>query len=119
MLNIRVRSTGEWVSGAAWDSGGKICAAKTGEGILLILPREVAGAVPDVAPPPPALETGAVDDPEGLFRFLREAGLVWLDGLRRVEEMGSPGVLLLKRVDNPRMAPRGKRDAEEELEGEV
>jgi hypothetical protein len=60
-----------------------------------------------------------VEDPEGLFRFLREAGLVWLDGLRRVEKMGSPGVLLLKRVDNPRMAPRGKRDAEEELEGEV
>jgi hypothetical protein len=42
------------------------------------------------------LETGAVEDPEGLFRFLREAGLVWLDGLRWVEETGSPGLLLLR-----------------------
>jgi hypothetical protein len=46
------------------------------------------------------LETGAVDDPEGLFRFLREAGLVWLDGLRRVEEMGSPWLLLLRPVES-------------------
>lgn len=67
---------------------------------MLLLPQEVAGAVPDVAPPPPALETGAVDDPEGLFRFLREAGLVWLDGLRRVEEMGSPWLLLLRPVES-------------------
>jgi len=37
-----------------------------------------------------------VEDPEGLFRFLREAGLAWLDGLRRVEEMGPPGLLLLR-----------------------
>jgi hypothetical protein len=100
MLKIRVRSTGKWVSGAAWDSGGKICAAKTEKGILLLLPQEVAGAVPDVAPPPPVLETGAVDDPEGLFRFLREVGLVWLDGLRRVEEMGSPGLLLLRSAES-------------------
>jgi hypothetical protein len=41
-----------------------------------------------------------VDDPEGLFRFLREAGLVWLDGLRRVEEMGSPGLLLLRPAES-------------------
>jgi hypothetical protein len=61
----------------------------------------VAGAVPDIAPPPPALETGAVDDPEGLFRFLREAGLAWLDGLRRVEEMGPPGLLLLRPAESP------------------
>jgi len=100
MLKIRVRSTGGWISGAAWDSGGKICAARTEEGILLLLPQEVAGAIPDVAPPPPALETGAVEDPEGLFRFLREAGLVWLDGLRRVEEMGSPGLLLLRPAES-------------------
>jgi len=37
-----------------------------------------------------------VEDPEGLFRFLREAGLAWLDGLRRVEEKGAPGLLLLR-----------------------
>jgi hypothetical protein len=100
MLKILVRSTLEWISGAAWDSGGKICAAGTEEGILLLLPQEVAGVVPDVAPPPPALETGAVDDPEGLFRFLREVGLVWLDGLRRVEEMGSPELLLLRPAES-------------------
>jgi hypothetical protein len=103
MLKIRARSTGKWISGAAWDSGGKICAARTEEGILLLLPQEVAGAVPDadVASPPPALETGAVDDPEGLFRFLRETGLAWLDGLRRVEEAGSPGLLLLRPAESP------------------
>ncbi len=100
MLKIRVRSTGKWISGAAWDSGGRICAAETEEGILLLLPQEVAGAIPDVAPPPPALETGAVEDPEGLFRFLREVGRAWLDGLRRVEEAGPPGLLLLRPVES-------------------
>jgi hypothetical protein len=100
MLKVRVRSTGKWIPGAAWDSRLKICAAETEEGILLLLPQEVDGAVPDDSPPPPALETGAVDDPEGLFRFLREVGLVWLDGLRRVEEMGSPGLLLLRPAES-------------------
>jgi hypothetical protein len=104
MLKIWVRSTKEWLSGAAWDSRGRICAARTEGGILLLLPQEVAKAIPDVAPPPPALETGAVEDPEGLFHFLREAGLAWLDGLRRVEEMGSPGLLLLRPADSSEVA---------------
>ncbi|MBO9363013.1 MAG: hypothetical protein J7452_12515 [Thermoflexus sp.] len=41
-----------------------------------------------------------MDDPEGLFRFLREAGRVWLDGLRRVEEVGAPGLLLLRPAES-------------------